>query len=149
MAGFNLATVAVAATTFIHWKGPDGELLYAVAGEDSDPGQVVKKAVGGLYYTPGSKEYQKAVTKRSNRFTERLKKRKTDQSTDERLDEQAQFYADITAELQNVEYAPAAGLTGAAFAKAIYAEPALFFLIPQIEEELGDTENFMQPSPKN
>lgn len=139
MNGLNLATLAVAATTFLHFKGPDGELLFADINGSKEP-------VGADLYTPGSKEYQKAKTKQNNRFTDRLKKKKSGQSTDERIDEQAEFYADITARLVNVAYEPAAHLTGHAFAKAIYAEPALGFIPPQIDEELGDWENFTKSS---
>jgi hypothetical protein len=142
MSGLDLTAHKLAETTFVHFKGPDHELLYYVVGDE-------KHKVGATVYSTGTREYQRAKTKQNNRFTERLKKKKQDQSTDERLAEEAEFYADVTAELHHVAYEPAANLQGKAFMKAIYAEPALNFLLPQIDEVLGDTENFTGPSPKN
>lgn len=137
---FDIKSKAVAATSFLHLKDADENLLYdqPVGGE--------RQPVGVHVYGPGSKEYQAAQTKVSNRQVQRLQKRgKFEQTPEEKQKEQAQFLADITHSFENLGYE---GKTGRELALAVYGDITLGFIVDQVAEHTKDWANFSQASAK-
>ena len=100
--------------------------------------------MGVSVYGPGSKEYQAAQTKVSNRNMNRLQKRgKFEQTPEEKQKEQAQFLADITHSFKNVDYD---GKTGRDLALAVYGDTSLGFIADQVADHVKEWGNFSQAS---
>lgn len=133
----DIKTKAVAETSFLHLKDAQDNLLYTDKKGEKQP-------VGVNVYGPGSREYQAAQTKVSNRAVQRLQKRgKFEQSADEKKKEQAEFLADITQSFQNLAYDD---LQGRALAVAVYSDSTLGFIADQVSEHTKEWANFSQGS---
>jgi hypothetical protein len=75
---------------------------------------------------------------------DRLKKKgKTDQTADEKAQETAEFLADCTKSMENIEYDK---LTGEALFKAVYSDRSIGFVADQVSKHLGDWANFTKDS---
>jgi hypothetical protein len=137
----NIKSLAASETDTFQLRNGDDELLWAT---DALGAQV---AVTVTVYGPGSKEYQKAQAKASNRAVERLRKRgKFEQTAEEKLREQAEHLADITAGFSHLELDD---LQGRDLALAIYRDPQLGFIAEQVNKHAGDWANFTKGSPKS
>ena len=139
MSSLNIKTLAVAAIAFLHLKDASETLLWTVPTDGSE-----KQPVGINVYGPGSKEYQAAQTKVSNRNMNRLRKHgKYDQSPEDKQKEQAQFLADITHSFSNVDYD---GKTGRDLALAVYGDTSLGFIADQVADHIKEWGNFSPAS---
>ena len=128
---------AVAETTVLHLRNAADELMYA----DGD----LKRPMQAVLYGPGSKQYAKAQARQQNRMLDKLKRKgKSDQTAEEKAAEIADFLADCTKSLDNIEYD---SLTGEALFKAVYADSSIGFVADQVNKHLGDWANFTKPSP--
>jgi len=86
MSALNIKTKAVVAASFLHLKDAQDNLMHT-EGKNPEP-------VGVNVFGPGSREYQAAQTKMSNRAVQRLQKRgKFEQSADEKKKEQDDDYS--------------------------------------------------------
>jgi hypothetical protein len=127
---------AVEETTVLHLRDAADALMYA------DEKQQLPRTV--TLYGPGSKQYAKAQARNSNRMIDRLKKKgKTDQTADEKAQETAEFLADCTKSMENIEYDK---LTGEALFKAVYSDRSIGFVADQVSKHLGDWANFTKDS---
>lgn len=130
---------AVEETTVLHLRDANDELMYA---DDEQ-----KKPMLVTLYSPGSKAYAKAQTRNQNRMIDKLKKKgKTDQTPEEKAAETAEFLADCTKAMENVEYDK---LQGEALFKAVYADSSIGFIADQVGKHLGDWANFTKGSAKS
>ncbi len=135
----NIKSKAVAETSFLHLKDAQDNLMYTEGDKKSD-----KKPVGVNVYGPGSREYQAAQTKISNRAVSRLRKSgKFEQTSDEKQKEQAQYLAEITHSFVELDYD---GLTGRELALAVYGDRTIGFIADQVAEHVKDWSNFTQSS---
>ena len=71
------------------------------------------------------------------------RKGKAEQTPEQIAVEKAEFLADCTETFTNLEYGV---LTGAALAKAVYADLTIGFIADQVSRHLGDWANFSTPS---
>lgn len=132
---------AVEPTTRLHLRNAADELLYA-DGDDGKPD--LARPMVAVLYGPGSKQYAKAQSARSNRMVDKLKKKgKTDTSAEENQRESVEFLAACTAALENVELDQ---LTGDALHRAVYSDLTLGFIPEQVGKHLGDWGNFTKGS---
>ena len=106
-----------------------------------------EKPVTVELYGPGSREHGQATAKRSNRNIQRLRKKgSVELSADDIATEGAEYLAAITVGFTNLEYG---GLTGDKMHKALYADRTLGFIADQVNEHIGDWENFTGGSAKS
>lgn len=94
-------------------------------------------------YGPGSKEFVNAKYKLDNAVQTRsiamLRGKASKNGAEETRQLQAEFYAAITASIDNFP------IEGGAL--ALYSNPKLTYITDQVEKFLGDTENFMPSLP--
>ena len=94
-------------------------------------------------YGPGSKEFVNAKYKLDNAVQTRsiamLRGKASKNAAEETRQLQAEFYAAITASIDNFP------IEGGAL--ALYSNPKLTYITDQVEKFLGDTENFMPNLP--
>jgi hypothetical protein len=94
-------------------------------------------------YGPGSKEFVNAKYKLDNAIQTRsiamLRGKASKNAAEETRQLQAEFYAAITASIDNFP------IEGGAL--ALYSNPKLTYITDQVEKFLGDTENFMPNLP--
>jgi hypothetical protein len=125
---------AVSPTSRLELLGPDDLPLLT---EDGLPMAV-------NLYGPGSKENQRAQTKKSNALVERLRRKgKVEQTPEQLVAENAEYLADITESFENVTYGDK---TGRDLAIAIYSDPSIGFIADQAAKHIGDWANFSKPS---
>jgi hypothetical protein len=130
---------AVEETATLHLRDADDELMYA-DDEKTKPRTVT-------LYGPGSRTFAKAQTRQSNRYIDRLKKKgKSDISADDKTKETADFLADCTASMENVEYD---ALQGEALYKAVYSDQSIGFVAEQVNKYMGEWGNFTKGSAKS
>lgn len=139
---FDITTIAVAATTTFQLRDAAGNLLFTAAA-DNEAAQPVNVTV----YGPGSAQYADATAKRNRRQLERLRKKgRVEITADETTKEVSEFLAAITVSFDNLSYPPAGGATGYELFKAVYADRRLGFIADQVQEKIGDWENFTNGS---
>jgi hypothetical protein len=131
-----IAILAVAATAFLHLKGPDGQLLY-------DNGQ----KVGIDLFGPGSDEYSRIEERQSNRAIKRMQDNDNKVSlpaADVRRTEAAEDLTALTAAFHHIEHEDANGqpLAGAALYTAVYSDPSLGWIKEQATKFVGDWGKF-------
>lgn len=139
---FDFANAGTSDTFTFQLLGADDEPLFA----DKDPATgEPTKPVRVTVYGPGSKQYQRSLSRMQNRAVERVKKRgkATSQSAEEKLKEQAEHLADITHSFENATYQ---GLTGREMALAMYSNPALGYIAAQVNKHADDWANFTKGS---
>lgn len=94
-------------------------------------------------YGPGSKQYVNAKYKLDNanqaRSIAMLRGKTAKNAAEEMRQQQAEFYASITASLDNFP------IDGGAL--ALYMNPKLSYITDQVEKFISDTENFMPGLP--
>ncbi len=135
-AAFDITSLAVSETSTLHLKDAAGNLIFAPPAEEGGE----KRPVTVTVYGPGSAEHAKAVAKRSNRNIARLRKKgSVELSADDVAAEGAEFLAAITVRFDNLDYK---GLTDHEMHKALYADRKLGFIADQVNEHIGDWENF-------
>lgn len=120
-------------TAVLHFKDGAGNLLYA-DGADGKPD--LTKPMRVHLYGSGSKQYAIALRKKLEG--------KAKESIDETIGTNAEFLADCTVSLDNVDSDH--GNTGKALAIEIYRNQRLSFLREQIIVFLNETANFAKPS---
>lgn len=97
-------------------------------------------------YGPGSKEYQRAQAKRTQRMMDQLaKKGKMKLTAEEQQREQAEFLAATTKSIGNWAYK---GETTPEAILAAYLDPAIGFIADQVAKAQGDWANFTNRSAK-
>jgi hypothetical protein len=138
-----IAILAVAATAFLHLKGPDGQLLY-------DNGQ----KVGIDLFGPGSDEYSRIEERQSNRAIKRMQDNDNKVSlpaADVRRTEAAEDLTALTAAFHHIEHEDANGqaLVGAALYTAVYSDPSLGWIKEQVTKFVGDWGKFTPGSAGN
>jgi hypothetical protein len=123
--------LAVAATAFLHLKGPDGSFLY----ENGEP-------VGIDLFGPGSQEFAQVEERQSARALQRM------QDNDgkvalapiaQRRAEEAEDLAALTARFHHIEVDD---LAGSALHHAVYADPTLGWIKAQAGKFVGDWGKF-------
>jgi hypothetical protein len=132
---FDITQLESADTSILHLKGPDEEPLVA----DGKPVTIT-------LYGPGSDPFVAAEAKRTNRALTRSR-RKIDLNADLVRADHVEFLASVTASIENLEYSPAEGSTGYEFAKALYSDRKLGWIVDQVTTHLGDYANFKKSSP--
>lgn len=140
----NIAALAVSATAALHLKGPDGELLFADA-ERTLPVRIILQS-------PGSKAYGAIETRATNRALKRRADndgKTTMPSAEERRLEQAEDYAEVTVRFENFAYEPAGDAEGTALFQAVYGDPALGFVVRQVDKFVADWGNFATGSKRS
>lgn len=141
---FDITKLAVNDTAAIHLKGPDGEYLYADAAKE--------KKIRIVIYGPGSKPFAAVESLQTQRAVKRMQDNDGKVSVapaDQRSREQAEDLAAITVAIENFEYPPAKGKEGVALFEALYADPTLGFIPPQILKAVRDWGNFKPGSATN
>lgn len=120
-----ISSLAVAATAFLHLKGPDGVLLY----EDG-------KKVGIDLYGPGSAEYARIEERQSARIHKRMQDNDDKvafASPEVRRTEAIEDLTDLTAAFHHIEYDAPDGtpLAGRPLHVAVYSDKALGWINEQ------------------
>ena len=120
-----IATLAVAASAFLHLKGPDGVHLY----ENGEP-------VGIDLFGPGSRESAQVEERSSARAVKRMTdndNKMTLAPIDDRRREAAEDLAALTAGFRHIERDDADGkpLAGSALYRAVYSDPELGWINEQ------------------
>lgn len=138
---FDITTLAVADTAFLHLKDAKGDLLYA----NGFP-------VGITVYGPSSPAYAIVEGKQTNRAVRRRNDNEGKLSLpgpDEARAEVAEDLAAITVSFDNLTYPPAGTAQGEALFRALYADPSLGFITNQVGKFVADWGNFSAGSPTN
>lgn len=134
---------SVAPTGTLHLKDAEGELLYST-GADGEPD--LSKPCRAVIYGPGSAQYVKASQKGQDAMMAefRSSKGKFKRSAAMLMKDRAEFLADITQALENIEGTDDEGkpLTGRDLFLAYYTDPAVGFIPKQIDEYIEGWENF-------
>lgn len=133
-----IKTLAVAATAFLHLKGPDGTFLY----DDGKP-------VGIDLYGPGSPQYAQVEERQTTRAIQRMQDNEGKVSLAplaQRREEEAEDLALLTAGFRHLEYDD---LVGQDLFKAVYADPTLGWIKTQATKQVGDWGKFMPGSPSS
>ncbi|MBG6222801.1 MULTISPECIES: hypothetical protein [unclassified Janthinobacterium] len=132
---------AVAATSVVHLKDGNDELMYA-DGADGKPD--LSRPMRVTLYGPGSKQFAKVTAVNTSALMDRMKKKGKDkQSAEERTEEAANTLAACTASFENIEID---SLAGEALYKAVYSDLELGFVNSQLNAHLNDWANFTKPS---
>jgi hypothetical protein len=137
-----IATLAVAATAFLHLKGPDGTFLY----------ETDKTPVGIDLFGPGSPEFARIEERQSARTIKRMQDNDNKLAhvpVEQRRTESAEDLADLTAGFRNIDHdgADATPLAGRALHVAVYSDPALGWIKEQVVKFVGDWGKFTPASP--
>ena len=104
-------------------------------------------ALSITFYGPGSKEYQRAQSRRQNKMIERVRRKgKVEIGADESNAETADFLAACTVSFNGFGYEK---LEGAEMFKACYADPGLGYIRDQAAEFIGEWANFTPGSAKS
>jgi len=132
-----IKTLAVAATAFLHLKGPDGTHLY------DDDG----KPVGIDLYGPGSPQFGQTEERQSARTIKRMQENDNRISLvpiEQRRAESSEDLADLTAGFRNIEHEDASGtaLAGRPLFLAVYSDPTLGWIKEQVLKFVGDWSRF-------
>ena len=135
-----IATLAVAATAFLHLKGPDGNFLY-----DGD------EKVGIDLFGPGSPEFAKIEERQSGRAVKRMQENDGKISvapSDQRRAEAAEDLAALTAGFHHIEYdgPDKKPLAGIALYTAVYSDATLGWIREQALKAVGDWGRFIKGS---
>ena len=140
----NIKKFAVAATSTLHLKDANDDLMYA-DGADGNPDK--SKPMRVNLYGPGSKKYAQVQAASNNKLFTRLKKKgKEDQSAEDQAQESADKLAALTHSFENISYDD---LVGEALHKAVYLDETIGFIPAQVNAHLSDWANFTKPSAKN
>lgn len=131
-----IATLAVAATAFLHLKGPDGVPLF----EDGAP-------VGIDLFGPGSPEHGQIEERQSARVVKRMAENDNKIAhvpLATRRVEAAEDLASLTAGFRHIEHDAPDGtpLAGTALYHAVYSDPALGWIKEQVIKFVGDWGKF-------
>jgi len=131
-----IATLAVAATAFLHLKGPDGSLLYE--GDEK---------VGIMLYGPGSPEFARVEERQTARAIKRMQDNDNKVSLapfEERRNDATEDLSALTAGFRHIEHDGPDGepLIGAALHAAVYADPGLGWIKEQVTKFVGDWGKF-------
>ena len=135
----NIATLGVAATAAIHVKNAAGEPLYA----DDERTLPVRIIV----HSPGSKAYGVVEARQTARVMKRANDNDgkfTAATPEERIVETAEDLASITVAFENFTYGE--NLTGEELYRAVYLDPALGFIVKQVNKFSGEWGNFSAAS---
>ncbi|MCU6454353.1 hypothetical protein LPN01_09700 [Sphingomonas sp. A2-49] len=132
-----IKTLAVAATAFLHLKGPDGTFLY----------EADKSPVGIDLFGPGSGEFAKIEERQSARTIKRMQDNDNKVAhvpVEQRRAESAEDLADLTADFRNIDHDSTDGtpLVGRALHIAVYSDPALGWIKEQVVKFVGDWGKF-------
>ena len=130
-----IATLAVAATAFLHLKGPDGTHLY----EGKEP-------VGIDLFGPGSPEHARIEERQSARAVKRMQDNDGKVSlapVEQRRAEAADDLAALTAGFRHIEHeVDGRQLAGVELHTAVYADPTLGWIKDQVARFVGDWGKF-------
>ena len=138
-----IATLAAAATAFLHLKGPDGAHLY----EKGEP-------VGIDLYSPGSRESVETEQRQTERVTKRMAEndnKLTVAPLDERRRHEAEDLTSVTAAFRHIEADGDDGqpLAGSALFIAVYSDPKFGWLNEQARKFQRDWGKFTPGSTGN
>jgi len=132
MATFNLKSLQLADTTIVHLKNADGSYLYADEAE--------KEPLEVEVFGRSSKQMRNYLIAAEKKKAKRGKRTATPEEAQE---DNAEFFAAITKSVKNFDLGDGPLTTQDDF-KKMYLDPALYFVVDQISETLGDSEVFMQ-----
>ncbi|WP_347271798.1 hypothetical protein [Rhizorhabdus histidinilytica] len=131
---YDITKQSVADTAAIHIKGADGNFLYA----DGKPVRII-------IHSPGSAAFLEVDERATQRAIARMNENEGKVVLPphaQRLLEQAEDLADITVAFENLAYPPAGEATGRALFVALYRDPKLGFIPPQITKATKDWGKF-------
>lgn len=138
----NLKKYEMVETSVLHLRDAGDNLMYA-DGPDGEPD--FTKPMRAHIYGPGSKQYAKAQAANQNRMIDKIKRKgKADQTAEQKIKEQADFLADCTQSLENIE--GESGATGQELFLEIYTNLKLSFIPAQIATFINETGNFTSGS---
>lgn len=101
-------------------------------------------------YGPGSKEYQRAQARRTNKAIERIKRKgKADVTAEQSTRESAEFLAACTVSLNGFDYPTDPKTEGYEMFLALYEDTELGYIRDQVAEFIGDWSNFTPGSGTN
>lgn len=132
MATFNLKSLQLADTTIVHLKNADDTYLYADEAE--------KEPLEVEVYGRSSKQMRNYLIAAEKKKAKRGKRVATPEEAQE---DNAEFFAAITKSVKNFDLGDGPLTTQEDF-KKMYLDPALYFVVDQVSETLGDSELFMQ-----
>jgi hypothetical protein len=139
----DLETIFAEETSVLHLKDATGDLLYVPGKKETDD----KLPVTVTVYGPASAQFAKAQAKRSSKAMALLRQpAKTVRSPDDVAKDAAEFLTAITHSFENISFK---GLTGAELFNAVYLERKLGFIADQVNEHVGEWENFSKGSAKS
>lgn len=128
---FDMNTLAVAETGFLHLKGPKNALLY-----------LGEKKVGITLWSPGSAEFAQAEADNENEVLALARENggRADETPAQKAEREARLFAKITKSFDNWTYTPKGGakLTGAELFRAAYADRSIGFILQQVKTKHGD-----------
>ena len=139
---FDITTQAVAMSAALHVKDASGNLMFTA---DNKPIRI-------YLHGPASPEYSRIEERQTQRALKRAQENEgkpTAPSPEDRRAQIAEDYAAVTIAFENFNYPPAGDVQGAAAFRAMYADPALGFIVNQITRFLADWGNFKPASGAN
>jgi hypothetical protein len=133
-----IAVLAVAATAFLHLKGPDGSYLYDDA---------TKEPVGIDLFGPGSRESAEVESRQSSRAIKRMQDNDNKISfppIEQQRAEAADDLVALTCGFRHIEHDSPDGqpLGGSALYHAVYSDPSLGWIKAQVVKFQADWGKF-------
>lgn len=126
---------AMSPTGVLHLRDAADNLMYA---DDAR-----KKPMRIHLYGPGSREYQNAEKRNSNRMMEGFRRKgRAPDPLELRID----LMTAVTQRFENIEYD---GLKDEALYRAVYNDPELRFVRDQVDVYLSETANFTKAQPES
>jgi hypothetical protein len=144
----NIRKHAVAETTVLHVEDANGEPIWEGEGEG-------RKPVTITLYGPGSKQYQQALSKQTDKYLNKIRKhgKSYNESVEEKSKRECEFLADITSDTDNLSYPDENGadldLSKNANLVTMYSDASIGFIKEQANKWAGDWANFVKASSKS
>lgn len=137
----DISKATVANTAPLHLKDAEGNPLYS--------GGDVNKPVRIILYSPGTPQFAAVEARQSQRALKRMQDndgKATVATPEERRAHSAEDLAAVTAGFENLTYSPAGDATGIELYQAVYADPALGYIVNQANKFINDWGNFKRGS---
>lgn len=130
-----IKTLAVAATAFLHLKGPDGTFLY----DDGKP-------VGIDLFGPGSPQFAQIEERQTARTIQRMQDNDGKVALAPIAERRAREAEDLSALTSGFRHIEHDDLAGSALFTAVYSDPELGWIKAQVLKFVGDWGKFLPVS---